>query len=74
MHAAAAYFFSRSSRGIAGMRSDRCECILHAGHKLVESSSYLHMVAPRVYDRVAAMLFGTGLVGAGKLMGLAPME
>lgn len=73
MHAAAAYFFSPFESAV----SLACDPIganafFMQGEKPVQSRSYLGMVAPRVYDKVAAAMFGTGLVGAGKLMGLAP--
>jgi len=73
MHAAAAYFFSPFESGV----SLACDPIgasafFMRGTQQVGIRSYLQMVAPRVYDKVAASLFGTGLTGAGKLMGLAP--
>ncbi|PPU04823.1 carbamoyltransferase C-terminal domain-containing protein [Xanthomonas arboricola] len=73
MHSAAAYFYSPFESAV----SLACDPIgAHAffmrGMQQAPVPSYRHLVAPRVYDRVAAGLFGTGLIGAGKLMGLAP--
>lgn len=73
MHSAAAYFHSPFGSAV----SLACDPVgAHAffmqGTRQVLTPTYRHLVAPRVYDRVAAGLFGTGLIGAGKLMGLAP--
>ena len=73
MHSAAAYFYSPFESAV----SLACDPVgAHAffmrGTRQAPVPSYRHLVAPRVYDRVAAGLFGTGLIGAGKLMGLAP--
>ncbi len=73
MHAAAAYFFAPFESAV----SLACDPIgTHAffmqGIQPVHIAVYHHLVAPRVYDKVAEAQFGTGLVGAGKLMGLAP--
>lgn len=73
MHAAAAYFHSPFESAV----SFACDPVgAHAffmdGMRQAPVPTYRHLVAPRVYDRVSAGLFGTGLIGAGKLMGLAP--
>jgi carbamoyltransferase len=40
--------------------------------KILPIDSSRQLIGAHVYDQVAVKLFGTGIVGAGKLMGLAP--
>ena len=73
MHAAAVWFFSPFESGVVFV----CDVVgarayFIRGAELMPVPAYRDVVAAEVYDKVAAMVFGTGLIGAGKLMGLAP--
>jgi carbamoyltransferase len=73
MHAAAAYLFSPFESAV----SFACDPVgarayFLRGTQDVPVEPFRYLVAPEVYDMTASALFGNGLVGAGKLMGLAP--
>jgi carbamoyltransferase len=73
LHGAAAYFFSPFESAVSlAIDPIGAHAFFMKGTKYLDLPSYRNLVAPNVYNSVSALLFGTGVIGAGKLMGLAP--
>ncbi|KVL13196.1 carbamoyltransferase C-terminal domain-containing protein [Burkholderia ubonensis] len=72
-HAAASYFFSPFDSAVSFACDPLgAEAYFLRGTERLPCPAARPLVAPHVYNLAAAHLFGTGLMGAGKLMGLAP--
>lgn len=72
-HAALAYYFSPFESGV----SFACDPVAASAH-FFQNSRRLHMTprkrynSPFIYAKISELLFGSALIGAGKLMALAP--
>src|SRR6266699_1893578 len=73
-HAALAYYFSPFESGVS-LACDPLGSEAHffsKGRRLPSPPARRRIVSPQVYGLVARRMFGSELIGAGKLMGLAP--
>ncbi|HEY4211218.1 MAG TPA: carbamoyltransferase C-terminal domain-containing protein [Steroidobacteraceae bacterium] len=72
-HTAVAYHFAPFDCGVTfACDPFGADAYFVRGNEAAAQSPGVRMVAPLVYNYVAERLFGNALVGAGKLMGLAP--
>jgi carbamoyltransferase len=72
-HAALAYYFSSFESGV----SFACDPVAASAHffkatRLVQITPRRRYNSPFVYAKISELLFGSALIGAGKLMALAP--
>jgi carbamoyltransferase len=71
-HAALAYYYSPFDTAVSLSCDPVGACAYFFRNGKVLAAQHERLVSPNVYAMLAARLFGTSLIGAGKLMALAP--
>lgn len=72
-HAALAYYYSPFESAVSlALDPTGSRAYFFKGTRVSPRQWNLELVSPLVYTLIAANVFGNGLIGAGKLMGLAP--